>query len=66
VTCLKQKSRPFVVVTLLRDRKTLSRGFAQGLDALGAQHFVYGATLLHHERLLQVRFERAIGGALGE
>jgi len=51
---------------LLRDRKTLRRGFAEGLDALGAQHFVHSATLLHYERLLQVRFERAVGGALGE
>ena len=41
-------------------------GLAEGLDALGAQQFVHGATLLHHERLLQVRLELAVGGALGE
>ena len=27
---------------------------------------MHDPTLLHHERLLQVRFERAVGGALGE
>ena len=40
--------------------------FGQSLDAFGAQYLVHRATLLHHERLLQVRFERAVGGALGE
>ena len=40
--------------------------FGQRLDALGAQHLVHRATLLHHERLLQVRFVRAVCSTLGE
>ena len=55
-----------MVVTFVAWSETLRYGFAQGLDAFSAQQFVHGATLLHHERLLQVRFERAVGGALGE
>ena len=51
---------------MLRICCTLRGGLAEGLDALGAQDLVHRATLLHHERLLQVRFERAVGGALGE
>ena len=39
---------------------------AQRLDAFGAKHLVHNATLLHHNRLLQVGLEGAIGGALGE
>ena len=40
--------------------------FAYRLDAFGAQHFMHGAAIFHHERLLQIRFECAIGGALRE
>ena len=46
--------------------ENLRRGLAQSLDTLGAQYLVYHATILHDERLLQVRFERAVGSALGE
>lgn len=49
-----------------RVRKNLGSSLAQGLDALGAQDLMHQAALLHHKRLLQVRFERAVGGALGE
>ena len=40
--------------------------FGQSLDALGAQDLVHRATLFHHKRLLQVRFERAVCSTLGE
>ena len=40
--------------------------FGQRLDALGAQYLVHRAALLHDERLLQVRFERAVGSTLRE
>ena len=45
---------------------TLGGDFTHRLDALGAQNFVNLVTLFHHNRLLQVGFEFAIGGALGE
>ena len=38
----------------------------QRLDALGTQHLMHRAALLHNERLLQVRFERAVCSTLGE
>lgn len=44
----------------------LGGDFAHRLDALGAQNFVNLVTLFHHDRLLQVGAEGAIGGALGE
>ena len=44
----------------------LSGDFAHRLDALGAQNLVDLVTLFHHDRLLQVGFEGAVGGALGE
>jgi hypothetical protein len=44
----------------------LRRRFAEGLDALGAQCLLDETTLFHHAYLLQVRFELAVGGALGE
>jgi len=44
----------------------LHRRFGQRFDALGAQHLVHRAALLHYERLLQVRFERAVCRTLGE
>jgi hypothetical protein len=46
--------------------KNLCSRFAEGLDALRAQDLLDHATLLHHRDLLQVRLERAIGGALRE
>ena len=49
----------FVVV-----QRTLGGGFADCLDALGAEHFMHGATLFHHNRLLQIGLERAVGGSL--
>ena len=44
----------------------LLRRFAERLDALGAQRFLYEATILHHRNLLKVGLERAVGCALGE
>jgi len=46
--------------------ETLSGRLAHRLDALGAKHLMYHATLLHHDRFLQVGLEGTIGGALGE
>ena len=44
----------------------LSGGFSHCFDAFGAKYFVHLAALFHHHCLLQVRFELAVGGALGE
>ena len=44
--------------------ETLGGGLANRLDALGAEHLMHGAALLHHNCLLQVRFELAVGGSL--
>jgi len=49
-----------------QEARSLHGGFGQSLDTLGAQHFVHRATILHHKRLLQVRFERAVCSTLGE
>ena len=46
--------------------ETLGGGLAERLDALGAEHFMHRAALLHHNRLLQVGLEGAIGRALRE
>ena len=48
------------------EKQTLSRRFAERLDALGAQRFLDHAALLHNRNLLQVRFERAVGCVLRE
>lgn len=49
------------------NRKTNLRGrFAESFDALGAQRFFDQTTFFHNRNFLEVRFERAIGGALGE
>jgi hypothetical protein len=45
---------------------TLGGDFTHRLDALGAQNFMHLVTLFHHNCLLQVGPEFAIGGALGE
>lgn len=47
-------------------RTNLSRRFAKGLDALGAQRLLDHAALFHNRNLLEVGFERAVGGTLGE
>ena len=44
----------------------LSRRFAECLDALGAQRLLDQTAILHHRNLLEVGFERTIGGTLGE
>ena len=44
----------------------LGGGLAHRLDALGAKHLAHGVALYHHKGLLQVRFELAVGGSLGE
>ena len=46
--------------------RVLGSRFAHRLDALGAQNLVNLVPLFHHDRLLQVRAEGTIGGALGE
>jgi hypothetical protein len=52
---------------LWSDGKTnLSRRFAQRFDALGAQRLLDQPPVFHDGHLLQVRFERAVGGAQGE
>ena len=43
---------------------SLRRSLAQRLDALGAKHLMHDSALFHDQRFLQVRFERAIRGAL--
>jgi hypothetical protein len=49
------------------DRKTeLRRRFTECFDALGAQRLLNQTTLLHHRNFLEIRFERAVGGTLGE
>ncbi len=53
-------------MTFVGDLNNLRGGLRQGFDALGAQQFVHRATILHHERLLQVWLERAICRTLGE
>jgi hypothetical protein len=44
----------------------LSSRLAQSLDALRAQHLMHGVTAFHHNGLLQVRFELAVGRSLGK
>ena len=51
---------------MLRNSFTLRVGLAEGLDALGTQHLVHRAAVLHDKRLLQVRFELAVCSTLGE
>ncbi len=48
------------------EKNNLRRRFAERLDALGAQRLLHQSTLLHHRNLLEVGFERAVGGTLGE
>ncbi len=48
------------------EKQTLSRRFAERLDALGAQRLLDHAALLHDRNLLQIRFECAISCMLGE
>src|SRR5512141_3495184 len=48
------------------DRQYLGRGLAKRLDALGAQHLLHQAAVLHDADLLQVRLEGPVGGALRE
>lgn len=63
---LKQKSRHASRRDSCGGGKSLGGGFCHRLDALGAEQFMHLAPLFEHQRLLQVRFERAVGGALGE
>ena len=60
------KNHDLSVVILVRENQQLGGGFCHRLDALGAEHFMHFMSLFHHQRLLQVRFERAVGGMLGE
>lgn len=53
-------------MTFVQGTCYLFGGFAHGFDTFGAEHFMYLATLFHHQGLLQVRFELTIGGPLGE
>ena len=46
-------------------RRLLGR-FAHSLDTFGAEHFTYLTTLFHHQNLLQIWFELAVGGFLRE
>ncbi len=62
---LNKKSRHSAVI-FCSLTETLGGRFAERLDALGAEHFVYRAALLHHNRLLQVGLEGSIGRALRE
>jgi len=55
-----------MVVIFISGKLQLSGGFRHCLNALGAEHFAHSAALFHDERLLQVRFELAVGGSLGE
>lgn len=51
---------------MLRKNQRSGGGFRHCLDAFGAKHLMHLASLFHHERLLQVRFELAVGGSLGK
>lgn len=44
----------------------LRQRLAERFNALGAQRFLDQTTLFHHRNFLEVRFERAVGGTLGE
>jgi hypothetical protein len=50
----------------LGETNFLAGGFTHSLDALGAKYFMHLASLFHHQGLLQIRFEFAVGGSLGE
>jgi hypothetical protein len=65
-TELKQKSRPFGRDLCYKEIRSLGGGFAHRLDAFGAEYLAHGPALFHHQGLLQVRFELAVGGTLGE
>lgn len=54
------------MIFVFEGKPNLCGGFAHRLDALGAQDFVDLVTFFHHNRLLQVGAEGAIGGALGK
>jgi hypothetical protein len=45
---------------------SLGGDFAHRFDTLGAQNLVDLVSFFHHNRLLQIRSELAIGGALGK
>jgi hypothetical protein len=53
-------------VTFVQGNHHLLGGFSHCLDTFGAEYLMYFAALFHHQSLLQVRFELAIGGSLGE
>ena len=54
------------MIPVFGENQVLGSDFAHRLDALGAQNLVNLVTLFHYNRLLQVRAEGTIGGALGE
>jgi len=54
------------VIFISNGKTNLSSRFAECFDALGAQRFLDQTTFFHHRNFLEVRFERAVGGTLGE
>jgi hypothetical protein len=50
----------------MREKTELRRRFTECFDALGAQRLLNQTTLLHDRNFLKIRFERAVGGTLGE
>jgi hypothetical protein len=54
------------VIFIRQERNELRFGLGQGADAFGAQHLLDLAIALINRHLLQVGFERAIGGTHGE
>jgi hypothetical protein len=53
-------------VIFISGNQLLLGGFRHRLDAFGAEYLADSAAFFHYEGLLQVRFERAVGGSLGE
>ena len=59
---IKQKITAFAAIFINQERNELRFGFSHGADAFGAQHLFDLAIALINRHLLQVRFERAVGG----
>ena len=58
----ESKITAIAAIFISQERNELRFGFGHGADALGTQHLLDLAIALINCHLLQVRFERAIGG----
>ena len=59
---IKQKITANAAIFINQERNELRFGFSHGADTFGAQHLLDLAIALIDRHLLQVGFERAIGG----